>query len=141
MERTHTTRTAFRCHSAKKVRSIGHNKYLYNLVARKGPYTYSPYTLQNVTVKLEKIPGHRDCYRSTYSSGRTQVTHTLLKMHPAGHCSVIYVEKSDGEKGCELLQTASALASKLRNACKGYFYQHCRAKKLKVFQPGCVYPK
>uniref|UniRef100_G3MSF2 Lipocalin/cytosolic fatty-acid binding domain-containing protein n=1 Tax=Amblyomma maculatum TaxID=34609 RepID=G3MSF2_AMBMU len=140
MERTHSIGTTFRCHSAKRVQNVGHNKYIYNLVARNGREEYSPYYFQNVTVTLEKIPGYLNHYRSTYTSEGTQVTHTLLKMHPNGHCSVLYVEKSDGQTGCELIETVSALTPKLQNACRGYFYQHCRGKKLNVFMPGCVYP-
>uniref|UniRef100_A0A023GDI4 Putative lipocalin-3 1 n=1 Tax=Amblyomma triste TaxID=251400 RepID=A0A023GDI4_AMBTT len=137
--RTHTTRTHFRCQSAKKVKSLGNRRYVYNLVARNGTYTYSPYTLSNVTVKLEKIQRYKETYMSTYKVGRTRVTHKLLKIGRRGQCYVIYVDKSDGHRGCELLVPYSELLYRPPKSCNDYFNQWCPGKRLQLYEPDCVY--
>uniref|UniRef100_G3MNZ2 Lipocalin n=1 Tax=Amblyomma maculatum TaxID=34609 RepID=G3MNZ2_AMBMU len=139
LERTHTTHTHFRCHSARILGKIDHNTYIYSLVARNGTYPFSPYNLHNVTVKIEKPGRPHSVYRSTYIAGGTRVTKQLLAMHPQGLCAVLYVTKSDGERGCELLATISALKYNLLNPCQWYFYYNCPGKRLRVFSPDCVY--
>uniref|UniRef100_G3MSU9 Uncharacterized protein n=1 Tax=Amblyomma maculatum TaxID=34609 RepID=G3MSU9_AMBMU len=137
--RTHTTRTHFRCQSAKRVKSLGKGKYVYNLMARNGTYPYSPYTLSNVTVKLEKIQRYKEKYMSIYYAGRTRVTHMLMKIGRRGQCYVIHVTKSDGQRGCELLVPHSQLLYRPPKSCIDYFNQWCPGKRLQLYEPGCVY--
>uniref|UniRef100_G3MS33 Lipocalin/cytosolic fatty-acid binding domain-containing protein n=1 Tax=Amblyomma maculatum TaxID=34609 RepID=G3MS33_AMBMU len=136
ISRTHTTDTTYRCHSAKEKSSIGDNKYIYNLKARNSALQYIS---GEVTVQLEEIPGEANKYRATYTNQQnTKHTLTLLQKDEHLYCFVLYVEKSTGQQGCELLTTV-AYKDQIPPACQQYFKKQCTGAEAKLYLNDCTY--
>uniref|UniRef100_A0A023FQI2 Secreted protein n=1 Tax=Amblyomma cajennense TaxID=34607 RepID=A0A023FQI2_AMBCJ len=133
-KRKHTQNTKHRCLSAKKQHRESDTQYQYELRARLGGQYYA----QTVNVTLDKDQG--GVYKSRYTD-RDGINYnlTLKEMDPAGPCFVIFVNKDDGNKGCELLVTASNVNGTIPEKCKNYYSQHCEGKSSTLHRPRCIY--
>uniref|UniRef100_A0A023GA01 Secreted protein n=1 Tax=Amblyomma triste TaxID=251400 RepID=A0A023GA01_AMBTT len=137
VKRTYYTETPFRCHTANKLYEISVNKYRYNLKARKTTLEGYEFTSGDVDVSLENIPASQT-KRSTYTSGYTKTTLTLVHMSEDKNCFVVKVDKNSTFTGCELIVPASQVRS-INPACKTFFDTNCNGKAVELYQADCTY--
>uniref|UniRef100_G3MQ50 Lipocalin/cytosolic fatty-acid binding domain-containing protein n=1 Tax=Amblyomma maculatum TaxID=34609 RepID=G3MQ50_AMBMU len=139
-KRTHSTHTHFRCQSALKMEDLGNLKYKYNLKARNGTAPSAPYVSGNVNVQLEEIKGKSGKYMATYTDqANTEFSLFLMNKDKDGKCFVIFVEKSNGQTGCELLVTTSALQTEIPSDCQVFYSRSCRGGSVQLYEKTCKY--
>uniref|UniRef100_A0A023FRU9 Putative secreted protein n=1 Tax=Amblyomma cajennense TaxID=34607 RepID=A0A023FRU9_AMBCJ len=139
LKRKHTRSTRYRCLTATKKDRISDARYKYTLRARRGKAIDNRYEAEDVEVTLEPL-SRGSGYRSIYTDHlRINYTLTLRTMDPNGGCFVIFVEKSDGNKGCEVLVPLSRRDADIPNVCKRYYSFHCGGKSVKLHKADCNY--
>uniref|UniRef100_A0A023FTV8 Putative secreted protein n=1 Tax=Amblyomma cajennense TaxID=34607 RepID=A0A023FTV8_AMBCJ len=131
--RKHSNQTKVRCQSAKKAQKENETQYQYTLRARVKGGAVPKYVENNVTVTLEKI-GASENYSSTYTQDGIKYNLTLKQMESNGDCFVIFVHKSDGQQGCELIAPLSKLNNTLRE-CKKYYKERCNGTNFALYKP------
>uniref|UniRef100_A0A023GDK9 Putative lipocalin-2 1 n=1 Tax=Amblyomma triste TaxID=251400 RepID=A0A023GDK9_AMBTT len=139
-KRTHTTKTHFRCHSALQVQDLGDMRYNYTLKARNGDTESSPYVSGYVSVQLKPLEKEPGVYMATYTNA-AQTTFELWLMEKDEHntCFLLYVHKSDGRQGCELLLKASALEKEIPEVCQSAFDKSCFGERVQLREANCKY--
>uniref|UniRef100_A0A6M2E4N8 Putative conserved secreted protein n=1 Tax=Amblyomma tuberculatum TaxID=48802 RepID=A0A6M2E4N8_9ACAR len=139
IERTHTPDTTFRCLSALNKGRLSNRLYKYALKARNGTAIDAPYVEHIVNVSLAPLLSSSG-YSSSYTDhAGTTFTMTLKQKDSNGTCFVIYVRKSTGQKGCELLLRASALHTGIAVVCDTYFTKHCPEPSIELHRDDCIY--
>uniref|UniRef100_A0A023FQK7 Putative secreted protein n=1 Tax=Amblyomma cajennense TaxID=34607 RepID=A0A023FQK7_AMBCJ len=134
-KRKHTRETPFRCLSAANEKQYSTTQYQYKLGAKLGK-TYHSHT---VNVTLEKLDDSISGYKSTYTYNGTVYTLTMKKVGPMRECFVIFVNKSDGKQGCELLVTASKVNDPIPEECQNYYSKNCNGTNIRLHNRNCVY--
>uniref|UniRef100_A0A023FTS3 Putative secreted protein n=1 Tax=Amblyomma cajennense TaxID=34607 RepID=A0A023FTS3_AMBCJ len=136
VKRNHTTATNVRCQSVKKAEQYNKTQYEYTLRARLKGGISPKYGEYNVNVTLVRF-GDDEKYKSTYTDiNGTHYNLTLKNMDNTGTCFVIFVEKSDGNKGCELLVRASK-RNEIPSICKRYYNTTCTGFSRKLYKNDC----
>uniref|UniRef100_A0A6M2E4P8 Putative conserved secreted protein n=1 Tax=Amblyomma tuberculatum TaxID=48802 RepID=A0A6M2E4P8_9ACAR len=139
VERTHTTNTTFRCLSALNKGPLSDGLYKYALKARNGTAIDAPYVEHIVNVTLAPL-GVSSGYSANYTDhAGTTFTMTLKEKDSNGTCFVIYVRKSTGQEGCELLLTVSALQTGTAVVCDTYFTRNCSEPSVQLHNDDCKY--
>uniref|UniRef100_A0A023FTK2 Putative secreted protein n=1 Tax=Amblyomma cajennense TaxID=34607 RepID=A0A023FTK2_AMBCJ len=133
-KRKHTQNTTVRCLSAKKKQQYNTTLYEYILRGRNPNKEYGEH---NVNVTLQESEGI--AYKSTYISKSITYTLTLKANNATGSCFVIFTDKSDGNKGCELLVLKSKVDEGVPRDCRRYYKNNCNGTSIKLHRDDCDY--
>uniref|UniRef100_A0A023FTY5 Putative secreted protein n=1 Tax=Amblyomma cajennense TaxID=34607 RepID=A0A023FTY5_AMBCJ len=144
VKRNHTTNTTFRCQSLLRVGTGNISSgYTYLLKARNGSDPDVIYNHSIVEVKLLQLPGSTG-YTATYldrapgEKNSTRYNLTLKQEDPSGGCFVIFVQKSDGQEGCELIVPASK-RNNIPATCESYYQNNCTGYSVQLYENNCRY--
>uniref|UniRef100_A0A023FQN7 Putative secreted protein n=1 Tax=Amblyomma cajennense TaxID=34607 RepID=A0A023FQN7_AMBCJ len=145
VKRNHTTNTTFRCQSLLRVGTGNISSgYTYLLKARNGSDPDVIYVHSIVQVKLLLL-AEGSGYMATYldrTPGQkiaTRYNLTLKQEDPRGGCFVIFVQRNDSHKGCELLVPASKWNHTIPETCHKYYNDSCTGDSILLYERNCRY--
>ncbi|XP_037572802.1 uncharacterized protein LOC119455465 [Dermacentor silvarum] len=138
-KRNYETNTLNRCHSAQKILQLYDGSFWYNLnvrtLTRAG---YQHYTFPNIATPFrtgQHLYPNALLYR--FTPGHPEVLRKILTINKRLGCAVLVEERSDGRKGCQLVQTSSTIDYPVPQQCQRAYDENCKGKSITLYEPSC----
>ncbi|XP_050033469.1 uncharacterized protein [Dermacentor andersoni] len=137
--RNYETNTPNRCHSAQKISQLYDGSFWYNLNVRtltRAGYQY--YTFPNIAIPFrtgQHLYPNALLYR--FTPVHAEVLRKILTINKRLGCAVLVEQRSDGTKGCQLVQTSSTVDYPVPQQCQRAYNMNCKGKSITLYEPSC----